>query len=86
MQDYDPDQANFGKVAEHPELVDINYRPRQMFNREWLNSNSLDYNPERDQILLSARNMSEIWIIDHSTTTAEAAGHQKSCGHRGAVN
>jgi hypothetical protein len=28
-----------------------------------------------DQILLSVRNFSEMWVIDHSTTTAEAAGH-----------
>jgi uncharacterized protein (TIGR03437 family) len=37
--------------------------------------NSIDYNPATDQIMLSVRGNSEIWVIDHSTTTAQAAGH-----------
>ena len=41
----------------------------------WNHMNSIDYNPEFDQIMLSVRGSSELWIIDHSTTTAEAAGH-----------
>ena len=33
------------------------------------------YNAELDQIMLTVRAFSEFWIIDHSTTSAEAAGH-----------
>ncbi len=33
------------------------------------------YNAELDQIVLSVHNFDEVWVIDHSTTTAEAAGH-----------
>ncbi|MCP5120061.1 MAG: hypothetical protein GY953_55400 [bacterium] len=36
--------------------------------------NSIDYNPYLDQIVLSVRGNSELWAIDHSTSTAEAAG------------
>ena len=83
VQDYDPAQANYGNVAEHPELIDINYNLRQVRRGLWLHANGLDYNSELDQILFSPRNMSEIWIIDHSTTTAEAAGHTGGNSGRG---
>ena len=35
----------------------------------------MDYDAVNDQIILSVRSFNEFWIIDHSTTTAEAAGH-----------
>ncbi len=77
VQDYDAGQDNFGVVADHPELIDLNYsgpgaRPG---DADWNHVNAIDYNAEFDQILLSVRNFSEIWVIDHSTTTAEVAGH-----------
>ncbi len=106
VQERYADKANYGIVAEHPELVDINAAAAHLAREElaspasvdalralgylagdatsddrpdisgdWLHTNSIDYNPALDQILLSARNFSEIWIIDHSTTTEEAAGH-----------
>ena len=72
IQDYDHLKKNYGVVKEHPELVDINYGSS---SADWLHTNSIDYNEEFDQILLSSRTFSEIWVIDHSTTTVEAAGH-----------
>ena len=92
IQDFDPDQANYGAVAEHPELIDINFILRQVFTTErlgddqkkdWLHANGLDYNPALDQIMFSARNFSEVWIIDHSTTREESAGHSGGNGGRG---
>ncbi len=75
IQDYDPSQANYGVVADHPELVDVNYGQGSGFGSDWMHTNSIDYNPALDQILISVHNFDEIWVIDHSTTTAEAAGH-----------
>ncbi len=72
IQDFDSTKANYGDVSKHPELIDINYGSTI---EDWLHINSVRYNPQRDEILLSAHNFSEIWVIDHSTTTAEAAGH-----------
>jgi hypothetical protein len=72
IQDYDSTKNNYGDVSKHPELLDINFGPS---NADWTHVNSVDYNEEFDQILLSSRELSEIWVIDHSTTTQEAAGH-----------
>ena len=41
---------------------------------DWMHVNSVDYNPYLDQIVLSVHAFSEVWVIDHSTTTEEARG------------
>ena len=76
IQDFDPTKENYGTVAQHPELVDINDGDIAGKERaDWNHINSIDYNEEFDQILLSARHQHEIWVIDHSTTTEEATSH-----------
>jgi hypothetical protein len=77
VQDYDSTLDNFGVVADHPELVDINYRGvgTDVRSPDLCHANSVDYNAALDQILVSVRHYSELWVIDHSTTTGEAAGH-----------
>jgi hypothetical protein len=76
IQDFDPTKENYGGVEQHPELIDINYGDIEGKDlADWNHINSIDYNEEYDQILLSARHQHEIWVIDHSTTTQEAAGH-----------
>jgi hypothetical protein len=75
VQDYDSSKENYGIVRNHPELIDINFGSFFMSTTDWLHSNSIDYNSEFDQILLSVHNFNEIWVIDHSTTTEEAASH-----------
>jgi hypothetical protein len=42
---------------------------------DWTHVNSIDYNPEFDQLILSSHHLHEIWVIDHSTTTEQARGH-----------
>ena len=71
IQDFDNTKANFGVVADHPERIDINYGGPGV---DWSHLNGIDYNPDLDQIVLSNHTNDELWVIDHSTTTAEAAG------------
>jgi len=72
IQEFDPTKENYGVVQNHPELIDINYGNSK---EDWLHCNSIDYNENFDQILICSKYFHEIWVIDHSTTTAEAAGH-----------
>lgn len=128
VQDHDSTKANFGVVADHPELVDVNYineppappgapkdaakkdgtaKPKvaqgkskaeidklksigyagsaasqaQRVNPDWTHFNAVDYNADLDQIIVSTPEFCEVWVIDHGTTKAEAAGH--SGGRRG---
>lgn len=74
VQDRDPAKPNFGVVAEHPEKIDVNFTLGTSGAHDWNHSNSVDYNAELDQLVVSVRQFSEIWIIDHSTTTEEARG------------
>jgi len=74
IQDYDSTKANYGDPREHPELVDINFTPNGP-QADWIHSNAVAYNPELDQVIVSSRHLSELWVIDHSTTGEEARGH-----------
>jgi PKD repeat protein len=84
VQDYDPSKPNYGDPAAHPELMDLNYG--QIAMADWLHVNAIAYNPDLDQIVLTVNGISEIWVIDHSTTTEEAAGHTGgNCGRGGDI-
>ena len=73
IQDFDDTKPNFGLVEDHPELVDLNYN--NGFDGDYTHVNAIDYNNDLDQIIITPRHLSELIIIDHSTTTTEAAGH-----------
>ena len=48
-----------------------------------LHMNAVNYNAALDQIVMSVPRFNEIWVIDHSTTTEEAAGHTDGRWGRG---
>jgi len=84
IQEFDATKPNFGVVADHPELVDINYPPILLdVIGDWNHANGIDYDPINDWIIISSRDQDECWLIDHSTTTAEAAGHTGGARGRG---
>ncbi len=107
IQDFDSKKANYGKPADHPELLDFNSKgvplppaitqdsmdilqAKGMTDRnetadnrgaDIFHFNAIKYNPDLDQIVFCSPNLSEIFIIDNSTTIKEAASHQG--GHSG---
>ncbi|MCF6223687.1 MAG: aryl-sulfate sulfotransferase [Flavobacteriaceae bacterium] len=81
IQDFDNTKNNFGDVLNNPQLVDINYLGFSEKKANWLHVNSIQYNATLDQIILSSRQLNEIYIIDHATTTEESASN--SGGARG---
>ena len=74
IQDFDATKSNFGVVADHPELLNINYRNNNE-KRDLFHANSIDYRADLDQILLNSRNWNEFYILDHSTTLSESKQH-----------
>jgi hypothetical protein len=61
-------------VAGHPELIDVN-GPGSKIQQFWNHVNGIDHNAQLDQVILSIRNNSELFVIDHQTTSAQAASH-----------
>jgi hypothetical protein len=80
IQNFDVTKENYGVVSEHPEKININYTdgatpgPGPGVFKDWMHVNSVAYNTELDQVIIAVRHYGEVWIIDHSTTTEEAAG------------
>ena len=79
-----------GAVADEEELEQLKalgYVPddadQDDVQSDFLHMNAVDYHPGLDQIALSLPQLSEIWIIDHSTTTEEARGSTGGRAGRG---
>lgn len=82
IQDYDSSKPNYGPPADNPQRINLNFIDRD--EADWTHINAVAYNPELDQVILSVHNFSEVWIIDHSTTTEEAASSSGGrCGRGG---
>lgn len=75
IQDRDPSAPNYGVVADHPQLLNVNYNGNAFGFDDWLHINAVTYNAELDQVMINSHNFSEFWVVDHSTTMEEAASH-----------
>jgi len=74
VQDTSAALPNFGDPADFPHRYDVNYGSTHGQGGDWIHANGMDYNEELDQIVFSSHYTMEFYVIDHSTTTEEAAG------------
>ena len=81
VQSFDAGKPNYVRpqdLAKYPHRVNVNFVPTGLgadtHIADWAHFNAIAYNAKTDQILVSTREFSEVWMIDHSTTTAQAAG------------
>lgn len=73
VQDYNSSKENYGNIAESSNLIDLNYVTDK--GGDIMHINGLSYDPINDLIYLSVNFYSEVWVIDHSTTSKTAATH-----------
>src|SRR5688572_3288985 len=89
IQDVSSSFPNFSKPSDRPERIDINgdvlgAKPGgPNATADILHTNAIAYNAELDQIVLSVPRFNELWVIDHSTTTAQARGSSGGRSGRG---
>ncbi|MBN2541377.1 aryl-sulfate sulfotransferase [bacterium] len=86
VQDFDSTRENYGIIAANPGRLNINYI-RTGPGSDWLHVNAVDYNPGLDQIVISAHNFGEFWVIDHSTADYDdpEAGMAAAAGPAGDI-
>ncbi len=68
--------------ATNPQWLNINYAGTGSAPDKW-HMNGIDYNPTLNQIVVSMHFMNSVFVIDHSTTTVEAAGHTGGTSGKG---
>lgn len=80
-QNYSVDIANrdYGGNIEEAfyRRIDVNAKTNQGSvgpHYDWTHVNSMDYNADRDEVVLNSRQHSEFFVVDHNTTIAEAKG------------
>lgn len=84
IQNANPELPDYGNPSDHPGRFDVNYGnvsggggpggPGSGTGGDWFHCNALAYHPGLDQIILNSRNWDEFYILDHATTSSEAAG------------
>jgi hypothetical protein len=80
IQTTNPSFANYARPSDRPERIDVNGdtigapAPQGNPPNDIFHTNAVKYNADLDQIVLSVPRFNELWVIDHSTTAAQARG------------
>ena len=67
IQNVDAKIPNFGDISKRPERININQMQSQ--SGMIMHGNGLVYDVKNDLIYMSVYNFSEVWVIDHSTSS-----------------
>ena len=74
IQDFNSSASTFGNINANPQLININY-DIAFTNGDLMHANGIDVDEQRNVIFISVNKYSEIWVIDHSTTTQQASSN-----------
>ncbi len=78
MEEIERQMAALGYAGGADDDEDEDEEPSQRFERgkqsDWLHTNSVCHHEELDLLVLSTPHMNEVWVIDRSTSKAEAKG------------
>jgi hypothetical protein len=71
VQDTNSSLVNFGQINQNPNRINFSYN--NFSNGDIMHANGIDYDEDKDVIYMSVNFYSEVWVIDHSTSTLQAA-------------
>jgi hypothetical protein len=66
VQDIDPSKPTYGIIANTPGKIDLNI-PGNPVKSDWMHCNSLDFNEDKDLIVINSVH-GEFYVIDHGNT------------------
>lgn len=81
VQDIKEGVATYGDISQNPNKININYNLRE--DGDIMHANGLTYDQDNDLLYVSVNFYNEVWVIDHSTATAEAATSQGGKHNKG---
>ena len=72
IQDVDDSASTYGNIRQYPRKIDINYNSH-IEDGDWMHANGIVYDHTRDLVFMTVNFYDEVYVIDHSTTTAQAS-------------
>ncbi|WP_372846563.1 aryl-sulfate sulfotransferase [Pontiella sp.] len=67
IQDRDPNLPSHGNPADFPERIDIKRVRAGHVTDDWLHVNSVAYNKDRNEVMLSVHALGEVWVVSRKS-------------------
>lgn len=81
VQNTAADNDLYGQLSDFPNKIDLNHSDLE--NGDWMHANGIFYDAATDLVYMSVNFYSEVWVIDHSTSSEEAKTSQGGNYNRG---